>query len=130
MEKYEYLSDIDSKFIMKLTEYNYDLPSNKTDKFKIYFNTNYKTEYTIKYNNKLENTVNVEITYYKDYYEINENHDKNGAYISLSSDNRRKLSLFLNNVKENQILNYNELERYEVVIYVNKDDSERLIIEN
>lgn len=128
MGKYEYISNIDSIYTMKLDEFKYQIPEDS--KFKIAFNTNYNTQYNIKYNEKLKNSVVIEITYYKDYYTINQSHDKNIAYISLESNLRRKVSLFLNNVKENRIINSNEFERYEVKIYVSKENEKRLVIEN
>lgn len=129
INQYSYHSDINSRYIMKMMELNYVFPEGK-DTFKIYFNTNYNTQYTLKYDKKLNEKIKVELTYYKSYFDLNESHDKNGAYISLSSNYRRKLSLFLENIKDDKILNYNELERYEVIIYVDPDYAKRLIIEN
>lgn len=123
-----YISDVSSKYSMKFIETEYSLPEN--EKFRINFNTNYHTAYTAVEDKKLNNKVRVEVTYYKDYYNYLEQHDSTSVYISLNVPVRRKISLFLENMKDNEIYNSYELERYEVKIYYNPKDANRIVVEN
>jgi len=128
VKDYEVILDVDSKYSMKTVEFEYDIP--EAEDFKIYFNTNYGTAATYKEDKKLKNKVRIEITYYKDYYELNNSYDSVSTYISLGVSNRRKLALFLENIKDDRIYSMDELERYEVVIYTNEKDANRVILES
>lgn len=124
---YELVLDINSKYSMKTVEFEYELPD--SEEFKVYFNTNYSTVPTFKEDKKLKDKVRIEVTYYKDYYELNNSYDSISAYISLGAGYRRKMSMFLENIHDNKIYSLNELERYEVIIYTNSKDSNRVIVE-
>ena len=54
----------------------------------------------------------------------------NDIYVSLSLDYRDRLSVYLENLKENKIYDKNELSRYTVKITMNERDKDRVIIEN
>ena len=56
--------------------------------------------------------------------------NSNDVYVSLSVDFRDRLSVYLENLKENKIYDKNELSRYIVKITMNERDKERIIIEN
>ena len=128
VKDYDFILDVDSKYSMKTVEFEYDIP--EAEDFKIYFNTNYGTAPTYKVDKKLKNKVKIEITYYKDYYELNNLYDSTSTYISLGASNRRKLAIFLENIKDNRIYSMDELERYEVVIYTNEKDANRVVVES
>lgn len=128
VKDYEVILDVDSKYSMKTVEFEYDIP--EAEDFKIYFNTNYGTAATYKVDKKLKNKVKIEITYYKDYYELNNSYDSTSTYISLGASNRRKLAIFLENIKDNRIYSMDELERYEVVIYTNEKDANKVLVES
>lgn len=127
VKDFEFVNNVNSKYTMKTTEYEYDLPD--SGEYKISFNTNYDTNVVIRENKKISGVVRVELTYYKDYYDINRSYDKYGTYISLDVPLRRKISTFLENVRENKIFSFEELERYEVVVYINPKDMKKVVIE-
>lgn len=125
---FDYVNEVDQKYTFKLYEKDYTLP--ESGKYRINFNTNYKTQYNLIEDKKLKNKVRVEITYYKEYYNLKTISDDSSLYISLNASLRRKFSIFLDNIQENEIYNLNELERYEVNIYYNPKDKKKFTIEN
>ena len=88
------------------------------------------TKYTIEYDNTLDNKITIETKYYESYYDYYMKKNVNDIYVSLSLDYRDRLSVYLENLKENKIYDKNELSRYTVKITMNERDKDRVIIEN
>ncbi len=126
--KIKVTSDVGEKYNMTKKNNSYNLPNDPDKKVFITFNSNYKTDYIIEYDNTLENKVNVEVKYFECYYDYFVKKDSNNIYISLGLDNRDRLSVYIDDLKEGKIYDNKELERYVVKISMNEKDKERVII--
>ena len=126
--KVEVIQDVSEKYSMTTKIENYLLPSDKTKKLKINFNSNYDTEYEVVYDKTLKDKVKIELKYYECYYDYYTKRTSNTVYVSLKLDDRDRLSVYLDDLKENKIFDNDELSRYTVKISVNKNDAERLVI--
>lgn len=128
MSKIDTVKDVSDKynFTRKYEEYN--LPQNESKKFYIYFNSNYKTKYELEYNESMNGKIGVEVKYYECYYNFYNKKSNHNVYISLKQDYRDKLSVYIENLKENKIYDSDELSRYTVKITGNKKDLERVVI--
>lgn len=124
------VKDVSDKYSMTRKYEKLNLPSNIDKKMYISFNTNYDTQYIVEYDNTLENKFTIETKYYESYYDYYVKKNSNDIYVSLSVDYRDRLSVYLENLKENKIYDKNELSRYIVKITINERDKERIIIEN
>lgn len=124
------VKDVSDKYSMTRKYEKLNLPSNIDKKMYISFNTNYDTQYIVEYDNTLENKFTIETKYYESYYDYYMKRNSNDIYVSLSVDFRDRLSVYLENLKENKIYDKNELSRYIVKITMNEKDKERIIIEN
>lgn len=124
------VKDVSDKYSMTRKYEKLNLPSNIDKKMYISFNTNYDTQYIVEYDNTLENKFTIETKYYESYYDYYVKKNSNDIYVSLSVDYRDRLSVYLENLKENKIYDKNELSRYIVKITMNERDKERIIIEN
>lgn len=124
------VKDVSDKYSMTRKYEKLNLPSNIDKKMYISFNTNYDTQYIVEYDNTLENKFTIETKYYESYYDYYMKRNSNDIYVSLSVDYRDRLSVYLENLKENKIYDKNELSRYIVKITMNERDKERIIIEN
>lgn len=124
------VKDVSDKYSMTRKYEKLNLPSNIDKKMYISFNTNYDTQYIVEYDNTLENKFTIETKYYESYYDYYMKKNSNDVYVSLSVDFRDRLSVYLENLKENKIYDKNELSRYIVKITMNERDKERIIIEN
>lgn len=124
------VKDVSDKYSMTRKYEKLNLPSNIDKKMYISFNTNYDTQYIVEYDNTLENKFTIETKYYESYYDYYMKRNSNDVYVSLSVDFRDRLSVYLENLKENKIYDKNELSRYIVKITMNEKDKERIIIEN
>ena len=122
------VKDVTIKYNMVTKLNNYELPEDKDKKFTITFNSNYKTQYTINYDNMIKDKVKVEVKYYECYYDYYVKNTINGAYMSLSYDDRDRLSIYIDDLKEGKIFDNDELARYSVKITVNPNDVDRLKI--
>ena len=72
--------------------------------------------------------VKVEVKYYECYYDYFIKQTSNSAYMSLKLDNRDRLSVYIDDLKEGLVFDNDELSRYSVKITINKDDINRLVI--
>ena len=72
--------------------------------------------------------IGVEVKYYECYYNFYNKKSNHNVYISLKQDYRDKLSVYIENLKENKIYDSDELSRYTVKITGNKKDLERVVI--
>ena len=124
------VKDVSDKYSMTRKYEKLNLPSNIDKKMYISFNTNYDIQYIVEYDNTLENKFTIETKYYESYYDYYMKKNSNDVYVSLSVDFRDRLSVYLENLKENKIYDKNELSRYIVKITMNERDKERIIIEN
>lgn len=124
------VKDVSDKYSMTRKYEKINLPSNIDKKMYISFNTNYDTQYVVEYDNTLENKFTIETKYYESYYDYYMKRNSNDVYVSLSVDFRDRLSVYLENLKENKVYDKNELSRYIVKITMNERDKERIIIEN
>ncbi len=122
------VKDVSVKYNMTTKLNNYDLPEDKDKKFNISFNSNYKTQYTINPDIMIKDRVKIEVKYYECYYDFYAKSTTNGAYLSLSYDDRDRLSIYIDDLKEGKIFDNDELARYTVKITVNPDDIDRLKI--
>ncbi len=124
------VKDVSDKYSMTRKHEKLNLPTNLDKKMYISFNTNYDTQYIVEYDNTLENKLTIETKYYESYYDYYMKKNSNDIYVSLSVDYRDRLSVYLENLKENKVYDKNELSRYIVKITMNERDKERIIIEN
>ena len=122
------VKDVSVKYSMTTKLNTYQLSSDKSQKFTITFNSNYDTQYTMAYDKTLKNKFKVEVKYYECYYDYFIKETSNSAYISLKLDNRDRLSVYIDDLKEGMVLDNDELARYSVKITVNPNDAGRLVI--
>jgi len=126
--KFEVVHDVSDKYNMTTNTQRYNLSTNK--KKYITFNSEYKTHYVIEYDNKLEDEFKIEVKYYECYYDFYARNTSNELYVSLSMDFRDRLSVYIENLKENTIYDEDELKRYTVKILINEKDKDRIIVNN
>lgn len=130
ISKIDIVKDVSDKYTMTRKYEKISLPSNLDKVTRISFNSHYDTKYTIEYDNTLDNKITIETKYYESYYDYYMKKNVNDIYVSLSLDYRDRLSVYLENLKENKIYDKNELSRYTVKITMNERDKDRVIIEN
>lgn len=130
ISKIDIVKDVSDKYTMTRKYEKISLPSNLDKITRISFNSHYDTKYTIEYDNTLDNKITIETKYYESYYDYYMKKNVNDIYVSLSLDYRDRLSVYLENLKENKIYDKNELSRYTVKITMNEMDKDRVIIEN
>ena len=130
ISKIDIVKDVSDKYTMTRKYEKISLPSNLDKVTRISFNSHYDTKYTIEYDNTLDNKITIETKYYESYYDYYMKKNVNDIYISLSLDYRDRLSVYLENLKDNKIYDKNELSRYTVKITMNERDKDRVIIEN
>lgn len=130
ISKIDIVKDVSDKYTMPRKYEKISLPSNLDKVTRISFNSHYDTKYTIEYDNTLDNKITIETKYYESYYDYYMKKNVNDIYVSLSLDYRDRLSVYLENLKENKIYDKNELSRYTVKITMNERDKDRVIIEN
>ena len=128
ISKIETVKDVSDKynFTRKYEEYN--LPQNNTKKFYIYFNGNYNTKYEYEYSDNMNGKIAIEVKYYECYYNYYNKKGNHNVYISLKQDYRDKLSVYIENLKDNKIYDSDELSRYTVKIIGSKKDLERVVV--
>lgn len=130
ISKIDIVKDVSDKYTMTRKYEKISLPSNLDKITRISFNSHYDTKYTIEYDNTLDNKITIETKYYESYYDYYMKKNVNDIYVSLSLDYRDRLSVYLENLKDNKIYDKNELSRYTVKITMNERDKDRVIIEN
>lgn len=130
ISKIDIVKDVSDKYTMTRKYEKISLPSNLDKVTRISFNSHYDTKYTIEYDNTLDNKITIETKYYESYYDYYMKKNVNDIYVSLSLDYRDRLSVYLENLKDNKIYDKNELSRYTVKITMNERDKNRVIIEN
>lgn len=130
ISKIDIVKDVSDKYTMTRKYEKISLPSNLDKVTRISFNSHYDTKYTIEYDNTLDNKITIETKYYESYYDYYMKKNVNDIYVSLSLDCRDRLSVYLENLKDNKIYDKNELSRYTVKITMNERDKDRVIIEN
>ncbi len=130
ISKIDIVKDVSDKYTMTKKYEKISLPSNLDKVTRISFNSHYDTKYTIEYDNTLDNKITIETKYYESYYDYYMKKNVNDIYVSLSLDYRDRLSVYLENFKDNKIYDKNELSRYTVKITMNERDKDRVIIEN
>lgn len=119
--------DVSDKYTMTKKYTTYNLSKNKP--FYITFNSKYKTKYNIEYDESMTNKIAIEVKYYECYYDYFIKKGTDSAYISLKLNKRDRLSVYIDDLKENKIYDNDELERYTVKIIGSKKDLERVIID-
>lgn len=130
ISKIDIVKDVSDKYTMTRKYEKISLPSKLDKVTRISFNSHYDTKYTIEYDNTLDNKITIETKYYESYYDYYMKKNVNDIYVSLSLDYRDRLSVYLENLKDNKIYDKNELSRYTVKITMNERDKDRVIIEN
>ena len=108
----------------------FELPSKPEQNFTLTFNSNYNTQYTINYDDNLKDVIKVEIKYYECYYDYYFKKISNGAYVSLKLDDRDRLAVYIDDLKEKKIFDNDELSRYSVKITISSKNANRLVIHN
>lgn len=119
------VDDVSTKYTMTTARETYRIPTN--NKLVVEFNSNYKTKYIIDYDESLEDIIKVDVKYYESYYDYYVRKTNNNVYISLELDSRDRLSVYIDDLKDNQIFNPKELSRYSVKITMNENDENRVI---
>ncbi len=128
IQKIKVTSDVTEKYNMTKKSTSYNLPNDPEKKLFITFNSNYNTDYIIEYDKTISDKVNVEVKYFECYYDYFAKKDSNNLYISLGLDNRDRLSVYIDDLKEGKIYDNKELERYVVKITYNEKDKDRIVI--
>ena len=121
--------DVSEKYSMTSKIEINNLPSNGSI-MNVIFNSEYDIQYIVKYDDNLDNKFKMEIKYYEEYYDYYIKKSSNDIYVSLSPDFRDRLSVYIDDFKENKVFDNNELKRYIVKITINKKDYSRLIIQD
>lgn len=125
------IKDVSEKYSMTRYYKAYQLPTEADKKLYVSFNSNYKTNYIVEYDSKLENEIKLEVKYYDCYYDFFIKQSTNyNLYVSLKTDSRDRLSVYIDDFKEGKVFDTDELERYTVKITMNKKDLERVVINN
>ena len=122
------VKDVSVKYSMTTKMNNFEFPENKDKQFTLTFNSNYNTQYTMNYDKTLKDKFKVEVKYYECYYDYYIKKTSNSAYVSLKLDNRDRLSVYIDDLKEGLIFDNDELSRYSVKITINPNDMNRLVI--
>lgn len=128
ISKINTIKDVSEKYNFSRKYEEYNLPQNENKKFYIYFNGNYNTKYEYEYSDTLNGKIAIEVKYYECYYNFYNKKGNHNVYISLKQDYRDKLSVYIENLKNNKIYDSNELSRYTVKIIGNKKDLERVVV--
>ena len=124
----QFVEDVSEKYSMVTKTETHKLPSDTSKNMYISFNANYDTKYVIEYDHRLKDKVKIEVKYYEVYYDYYTKKSSNNIYVSLKLDDRDRLSVYLDDLKEGKVYDNDELSRYQVKIYVNKNDYRRLVI--
>lgn len=124
----ETVKDVTDKYTMSNKFNTYEFSSDPDKKYYITFNSNYNTQYVIDYDETLNNKFKLEVKYYECYYDYYIKETSNNIYVSLKLDNRDRLSVYIDDLKEGKVYDNDELSRYTVRITVNAKDADRLII--
>ena len=130
VRKIETVKDVSVKYSMTTKLSNYNLSSDTNQKFTITFNSNYKTQYTINYDETLKDKMKLEVKYYECYYDYYVKQTSKGVYVSLKLDNRDRLSVYIDDLKEGLVFDNDELSRYTVKITVNPKDASRVVVQD
>lgn len=128
ISKIKTIKDVSEKYNFSRKYEEYNLPQNENKKFYIYFNGNYNTKYEYEYSDVLNGKIAIEVKYYECYYNFYNKKGNHNVYISLKQDYRDKLSVYIENLKDNKIYDSDELSRYTVKIIGNKKDLERVVV--
>lgn len=127
ISKIEVIHDVSEKYSMT-RKYTKQSLSKDDKKYYITFNSNYNTDYILEYDETMKDKIGIEVKYYECYYDYYIKSNSNGTYISLKLDNRDRLSVYIDDLKEGKIYDNDELERYTIKIIGSKKDLERVII--
>ena len=130
VSKIETVKDVSDKYTMTTQLKTFNIPSGTNNRFNLFFNSNYNTQYVINYDKNYKNRVKLEVKYFECYYDYYIKETTNGVYVSLKLDNRDRLSVYIDDLKEGKIYDNDELARYFVKITVHPDDVGRLNIQN
>lgn len=122
--KLEEIDDLSELYTMSNESNVFDLLDD--DVLDIEFNSNYDNRYFIKYDESLDNQVKIVVNYYRNYYDCLIKKSRNDIYISFHDNKRNIVSTFIEGLRENKILNFDELKRYNITIYVNENDKNKI----
>ena len=118
------IDDFSEVYVMSSDSSLFDLLEN--DILNIQFNSNYDNKYRIKYDDSLNNQVKIVVNYYRNYYDYIVKKNRGDIYISFHVNNRNVLSTLIEGFRENKIYNLNELKRYDITIYLNEKDKDKI----
>ncbi len=130
LSKIEMIEDVSVKYTMVTKLDSFDLPSKPEQKFVLSFNSNYDTQYQLNYDNTLKDKIKIEVKYYECYYDYFIKKTSNSAYVSLKLDNRDRLAVYIDDLRDGFISDNDELSRYIVKITINSKDADRLVVQN
>ena len=122
--KLEEIDDLSELYTMSNESNVFDLLDD--DVLDIEFNSNYDNRYFIKYDESLDNQVKIVVNYYRNYYDCLIKKSRNDIYISFHDNKRNIVSTFIEGLREDEILNFDELKRYNITIYVNENDKNKI----
>ena len=123
-----FVNDVSDKYSMTRSYESYYLRSDKDTI--ITFNSNYNTSYIMNYDDSLDGKFYVEVKYYECYYDFYAKRTSDELYISLRLDPRDRMSVYIDDLRDNKIYDEQELSRYIVKITASHKDAERIIINN
>lgn len=98
------------------------------DVLDIQFNPYYDNVYDVIYDDSLNNQVKIVTNYYRNYYDFLITKNRDDVYISFHANKRNLVSTLIEGLKDNKIFNFNELKRYDIVIYINENDKNKISI--
>ena len=120
----EFIDEV-PKYELTTKNYEYQMSDD------LIFTDHYHSISKIEVDETLTDTVKIEISYYKDIMKIQpiENHDYNFNKIEIWTNpvwNKKVLTLFIDNLKDKKLYNYDKLYDYEMTIYTSSANIEKL----
>ena len=118
------IDDFSDVYVMSGETNLFDLLEDDT--LDIQFNSRYGNKYKIKYDDSLTGQVKIVTNYYRNYYDYVIKKNRGDVYISFHANNRNVISTLIEGLRDDKIYNLDELKRYDITIYINEIDKDRI----
>ena len=118
------IDDFSDVYVMSGETNLFDLLEDDT--LDIQFNSRYGNEYKIKYDDSLTGQVKIVTNYYRNYYDYVIKKNRGDVYISFHVNNRNVISTLIEGLRDDKIYNLDELKRYDITIYINEIDKDKI----
>lgn len=119
----EEVDDFSEYYTMSRETNMFDIDS---DEVNVKFNHIYDNKYNIKYDDSLDNEIKIVANYYRNYYDLVIKKNRNDLYVSFHVNSRDVISTLIDGLKQKSIYNLNELKRYDITIYINEKDKNKI----